>query len=258
MSAGSQLPARALLAAAVVALSGAVPQARPSLVVEPSRVDVHMLYHRTTVHVTASVPVGAKVAVLLVGREQSLTLKRKGKVLGAIWMNVGDVTFEKMPNVYLLSTTGTLTGFAPPAARQHLELGFDALAERNRGRPTADSLFGDLVKLKERDGLWKVAEDGVTVTTDAAGDQALAAADFVLPAKAPVGEYRVLAYTSLGGDTQLAGEGRVEVAQAGGAALITGLSRDHGLLYGILAVLIAGAAGLLTGVIFGRSAGKGH
>lgn len=258
MHATSFLPAQILVATSLVAMSGAVPQVRPSLTVEPSRVDVRMLYRQSIVHVAASVPVGAQVAVLLVGRDHSLTLKRKGKVMGAVWMNVGDVTFENVPVVYLLNTSTALAELAEQSVRTRLDLGFDALDRRAGGGPAADSLFGELVKLKERDGLWSVSEDGVTVTTAATGDGAVAVADFVLPAEVPTGEYDVRAYTFVDGEVRLAGEGSLRVAQAGGAALITKLARHHGLLYGILAVLIAAAAGLLTGFVFGRGAGKGH
>jgi uncharacterized protein (TIGR02186 family) len=247
-----------LVAAVALALSGEASAAQHSLVIEPSRVDVHMLYHETTVHVTAPVLADDGVAILLVGQERSLTLKRKGKVLGLIWMNVGDVTFEAVPDVYLLSTTCALSSLAAPAVLTRLDLGFDALGARSGGGATADTLFDELVELKERDGLWNVSERGVTVMPAGAEGGALATADFVLPAKVPPGGYRVLAYTFSGGNAELVGEGSVRVEQGGVAALITALSRAHGLLYGVLAVLIAGAAGLLTGVVFGRGARKGH
>jgi uncharacterized protein (TIGR02186 family) len=248
-----------LLAGSILALPGATPQEAPgSLTVEPSRVDVRMLYHETTVHVTAPVPTGAEVAILLVGEKHTLALKRKGKVFGVIWMNVGDVTFEAVPDVYLLSSTCALDDVATPDVLKRLDLGFDALDARSAASAQADSLFGELVQLKERDGLWGVSEDGVTVEPAGGNGGAVATTDFVLRAKVPPGEYRVLAYTFEGSAVTLSGEGRVRVAQGGVAAFIADLSERHRLLYGVMAVLIAGAAGLLTGVVFGRGARKGH
>jgi uncharacterized protein (TIGR02186 family) len=253
-----RLLAPAFVAAVALAPSGEASQAQESLVVQPSVVSVHMLYHESTVHVTAPVLTDDEVAILLVGQGRSLTLKRKGKVLGLIWMNVGDVTFDTVPDVYLLSTTCALSNLAAPAVLQRLDLGFDALAARSGGGATADTLFDELVQLKERDGLWGVSLKSVTVMPAGAEGGALATADFVLPAKVPPGEYRVLAYTFGGGNAELVGEGGVRVEEGGVAAFMSGLSQRHRLLYGILAVFIAGAAGLLTGVVFGRSARKGH
>ncbi|MCG6988540.1 MAG: TIGR02186 family protein [Gemmatimonadetes bacterium] len=258
MRAVFRLLAPTFVVAVALVLSGEASEAQESLVIQPSVVNVHMLYHESTVHVTAPVLADDEVAILLVGQERSLTLKRKGKVLGLIWMNVGDVTFETVPDVYLLRTTCALSSLAAPAVLTRLDLGFDALAARSGGGATADTLFDELVQLKERDGLWDVSEGRVEVMPAGAEGGALATADFALPAKVPPGEYRVLAYTFARGNAELVGEGSVRVEQGGVAALITALAGGHSLLYGVLAVLIAGAAGLLTGVVFGRGARKGH
>ena len=49
----------------------------------------------------------------------------------------------------------------------------------------------------------------------------------------------------------------ISVRLAGTAAVIRALSSEHGLLYGILSVVIALAAGLMSGLIFGHRSRKG-
>jgi uncharacterized protein (TIGR02186 family) len=251
-----------LLAATAAAVSTPAPQLGDGqLTVEPARVEVTMLYTGRTVRVTTSAPAGARVAISVAGNVRSLELKRKGKFLGLIWMNVGDVTFPALPELYLLRTTGPLMDLAEPDVLSRLGIGWEALRRQARDTAALPGLFGELVALKERDGLWDIQESGVT--TEPSGEGTVrATAEFFLPTKAPPGDYRVLAYAFGEGEAEaegtLLGEGRLQVAQVGIAAFIMNLARNHGLLYGVLAVLAAGAAGLLTGVVFGLGDRKGH
>jgi len=248
-----------VLTAAVLVAAFALPEPlspdAQSVQVEPPRIAVTMVYRGSALHVTAPVSAGASVAIVLQGEERDLALKRKGKVLGLIWMNVGDVSFEGVPDVYLLRTSAPFVDLAHPTVLRELGLGFGALG---RGGAALDpDLLGELARLKARDHLWDVAEG--TVTLEPAGDGVtMAVADFYLPAKAPPGEYSVRVYTFEEGVGSLAGETHVRVSRAGVAALITTLALHHGLLYGVLAVVVAAGAGLLTGVVFGLGGGKGH
>ena len=256
-------PARRVLVPALAATAAFVlPQENgptaPGVTVEPARVEMTMFYSGSGVHVRARVPAGAQVAILLTGRERDLDLKRKGKVFGIIWMNVADVHFEAVPSLYHLRTTCTLAQLAPPEVLERLGLGLDALGSRSARALADPSLFRELARLEWRDGLWDVTEAAVTLGAPRADGTTLAEADFLLPARTPPGEYRVRVYTFAGGEAELAGEAGLRVEQAGVAALISDLARRHGLLYGILAVVAAGAAGLLTGVVFGLGSKKGH
>ena len=255
MRARSRISAVALLAVLPFALPEPPAPDEQSVRVEPERVDVTMLYRGATVRVTAPVPEGAGVAVVVRGGVHDLTLKRKGKVLGLVWMNVGDVTFDGVPDLYLLHTSQALVELAEPTVLERSGLGFGALGT---GPAMADpKLREELSRLKERDGLWDFTEGTVTLTPSPGGGT-VAAADFFLPAKAPPGEYRVLVYAFEDGEPRVVGEGRVRVVQAGVSELISSLAVHHGLLYGILAVIVAAGAGLLTGVVFGLGGGKGH
>ncbi len=251
---------RALLPGLAVAAAAFVPSPRQSapVTIEPAQVEMTMLFTGSRVHVGAPVARGAQVAVVLEGTPRTLALKRKGKVLGFIWMNVGDVVFEAVPDVYLLRTTCPLAALAERSVRERLGVGLDALGALPENAGVDRSLFDELVRLKWRDGLWNVSEATVTVRPNEIDGNDLADTDFFLPARTPPGEYRIRVFAFVEGKAELAGEGRLRVAQAGGAAFISDLAERHGLLYGILAVVVAGAAGLLTGVVFGLGSKKGH
>lgn len=242
-------------------IAAAAPPAPPQTVgginVDPAEVQAGMFYAGATVHVSAVVPMDADVAIVCLGEGRPLKLKKKGKALGVIWMNVADVSFDEVPDLYLLRTSARLDGLAVPAVLKDLVVGYDALEARAGPGPGAEMLFDELTRLKERDRLWEVAEGTVHVQPAEDG-MALATTDFTLPAKAPPGVYRILVYAFRDGVGGVLGEGEVRVQQAGMAAFISSLATEHGLLYGALAASVAVVVGLATGFIFGLGSKGGH
>ncbi len=227
-----------------------------AVVVEPAEIVAGMFYAGATIHVSAVVPQGAAVTVLCHSEGHPLTLKRKGKALGLLWLNVGDVSFEDVPTAYLLATSRPLTSLAPDSVLEQLDLGFVALASRCDADASDPVLFSELVRLKQKERLWTVAENTVAVQP-AEGDAGLATTDITLPPKAGPGEYEVLVYAFQDERPELIGSARLRIRQAGVTGFITDLATDHGLLYGILAATVAIAVGLLTGLVFGMGS-KGH
>ncbi len=226
------------------------------VVVEPELVVTGMFYTGATVHVSAVVPAGADVAVLCRGEGHPLTLKRKGKVLGLLWMNVGDVSFEQVPALYLLDTSRPLGELAADTVLDALGLGVAALATRCDADASDPVLFSELARLKQKERLWRVAEGAVEIRSGEGGAE-LAVADLPLPPKAGPGDYEVLVYAFGSAQPELIGTGHVRVEQGGVSGFITELATKHGLLYGVLAALVAVVVGLLTGLIFGMGS-KGH
>jgi len=230
-------------------------RARGAMAVEPSEVLAGMFYDGATVHVSAVVPRDAGVAMLCRGEEHPLILRKRGRVLGLLWMNVGDVSFRSVPEVYLLNTSSPLGNLRP--APHELSVGFEALA-RGCGSESVDPpLFDELVRLKQGDGLWGTAEGAVHVQP-AEEDMALATTDFRLPATAEPGVYRILLYTFRDGREELTGSADLRVRRVGLSAFIADLAVRHGTLYGIMAALVAVAVGLLTGLFFGLGSKHGH
>ncbi|MEJ2215981.1 MAG: TIGR02186 family protein [Gemmatimonadota bacterium] len=247
-----------IVTAAAVAAAQAVPgQLIGGINVDPAEVSAGMFYTGATVHVSAVVPLGAEVAMVCLDEGHPVKLKKKGKALGVIWMNVADVSFGEVPDLYLLRTSNRLDRLAGPAALADLALGYAALQARADPGPGAEALFGELTRLKQRDRLWHVSEGSVHLQPAGSG-MALATADFALPAKAPPGAYQVLVYAFRDGTGELAAEGSLRIRQVGVAAFISTLATGQGFLYGGLAALIAVIVGLATGVVFGLGSKGGH
>jgi len=254
-SAALRLAVLLLLAAAG---AGAQEGARPgaTLSIDPGVIVAGMFYDGALLHVRAEVPAAAHVVVLARSEDAPLRLRRKGKALGIVWLNVGDVAWDPVPDLYLLHSSVALDSLGPAWERERLGIGIPSLRARARPDPVADSLFGELVRLKQKDGLWAVSAGAVSLETGT--DGVAAVADLPVPAKVEPGVYEVLVYAFEEGGGWLVGRGSFEVAQGGVPGFIASLAAEHGLLYGVLAVVVAVMVGLATGVVFGLGSKKGH
>jgi uncharacterized protein (TIGR02186 family) len=231
-----------------------------ALEVEPAAVQAGMFFDGATVTVSAIVPEELAVAVACVGPDERVVLNRKGKVFGLIWMNVEEVEFNDTPRLYQLNTSERLDRMASSASLLALGVGYRALEARagsQGGEVGRVELFRELVRLKESEGLFAVSE-GTVGTSPSGLDRTRVTTEFRLPDKTPPGEYEILLYGFSEGEGALLATGEVRLTQVGAASIISTLARDRGLLYGALAVVVAVAVGLLTGVVFSLGSKKGH
>jgi hypothetical protein len=190
--------------------------------VEPENIGIGLSYSGRTIRVTASVPACEGIVIRVTGADEPLALKKKGKKCGLLWMNVGEVHYEAVPTLYLLRSSRKLEELATPETLSRLGLGFDALRDRVpvESEDGARDLFGELVKLKERDRLFSSEASGVERSSLGAGNQQ-ASSEFFLPAKTPVGDYTVDVYRFDHGDGSLVGSATVHLERDAVVAWIT-------------------------------------
>lgn len=250
---------RPICGAALAVLIGAASPAgadasRSAVRVDPDKVDVTLFFSGATVAVTGTVPAGRQVVVLCRGKEQKLELKKKGKVWGVLWMNTAEISFDHLPILYLASSSAPLAEIAPPRALRRLGVGYDALAARAGTGATADD-FHELTKLKEQEGLFAQREGAVKLRPR--GDLLQVEAQCRVPARTPIGTYRVELYGFKNGQGELLASSSFRLAKVGVTQFITSLADTRGALYGICVVIVALVMGLLTGLVFGLK-GKAH
>lgn len=231
-----------------------------TLAVEPDVVRVGLFFNGALLHVQGTIPAGHQAAVVCAGNEGRLDLKKKGRVWGLFWMNTGDVVFDHVPSVYLLCTSAPLKELAPAGVLSRLGVGVEALEARTAAGGSAagrEKLFGELVRLKKDERLWSIVES--TLSLKPGGEGRLeAAADLFLPARTPPGEYRIRLVSFRDGEGEDVAETATAVRQEGFPAFTSRMAHERGLLYGIVSVVVAIAAGMLTGVIFGRGSRRPH
>jgi len=223
------------------------------VLVDPDNVQIGIFYSGRKIRVKASTPACEGVVMRITGPEEPLVLKKKGKKYGFLWMNVGEVHYEAVPTLYLLRSSRKLEEMATSETLKRLKIGFDALkAQIPAGsKDGAKELFGELVKLKQKDHLFSCEAASVELNATGNGWQE-ATGRFALPAKTPAGDYTVDVFRFQAGKGELIGTAPIHLERTSIVSFIASLAANHGLLYGCFAVAMAVLAGLFTGFIFGR------
>jgi uncharacterized protein (TIGR02186 family) len=231
--------------------------AEPSRVtVSPDKIQIGLFYGGQQVSVRAAVPEAEGVVVRVSGSTIDVKLKKKGRKAGILWMNVGEVEFRSVPSLMIVRSSSRLDLLASLQSLESLGIGYEALESKivEPGDPEEKRLFGEMVRLKERERLFSTKEGGIKFTPLGHGFQE-ASVSFFLPPKVTPGNYAVEVFAFKGGRGELLGRGSFEVDFSHSTEYISRMAKEHGLLYGCLAAIIAVLAGLLTGFIFGGKGG---
>ena len=224
------------------------------LILTPTRAEIGIFYGGVELVVSAEVDPDVELALLVTNSPSDIHLRKKGRVWGLFWAPTDDVIFNEVPHLYLLRTSTDIDDLAPEGILRELGLGYEAL-RHPRGEDGADDLFQEFIRLKESEGLFSVSSGTANVESRPASRSERTSLAVSLPANAPATTYSVQLFGFRDGELVTLGEGNFELRQSKPIAFITLLAQEHGLLYGLLAVVIALAAGLAVGFLFG-STGK--
>lgn len=242
------LPALAL---ATIAVLGATAGRAASSSVDPPRIQAGFFYNGATITVRGTVGESSQVVVRLVEPSQPQTYNRRGKIGGLIWGGIEHVTFRGAPGLYGLYTSAAITSMAAPTLRAELGLGYEVLRAQVEviGTQADKALMLDqLVRLKEREGLYRLASGTVQL-----GDEQRGYRDFhvtiPLPAATPPGAIDVTVFELAKGALVTTDRLVVRLDRVGLPEYLFRLSHEHGLAFGLLAVIVSLATGLGTGLL---------
>jgi len=251
------------LFAALVCLPPALRAEQPVTVnLEPASVNISAFYNGTDVTVHGQAPADAEILIRLTGTRHDVTLKKKGKVGGLLWMNVGEVTFENVPSVYLLYTSKGLGEMAAAANHNRwdsLGLGFEAIKQEMQVLPTPNDkevVFKEFMKLKNHEELYNLDPDAVRFES-AHGAMKTYTATIHVPSKLKPGTYQVDVIAVNGDEIIEGGSQQLKLTQIGFPAFLSSMAFGRALVYGIMSVVIAIFAGLGMSMVF-RSKGGAH
>ncbi|HIJ78626.1 MAG: TIGR02186 family protein [Desulfobulbaceae bacterium] len=227
-----------------------------NLSLEPAVVQISAFYNGTTVKVTGQIPATAEAVVRVTGSGEELHLKKKGKVGGLLWMNTGDVSFENAPTVVMLYTPAAITDLeASPVS----PFSFHALKEKVEILPATedkDFLFGEFLKLKQKDGLYITHQDAVSYGP-IENDTKTFTVEMTIPTMMKPGRYTVELAAAQNGHLIGIASKEMKIEMIGFPAELTKLAFGKPIFFGVMAVLIAIGAGLFTGILF-KSKGGAH
>lgn len=222
------------------------------------RITIGFFYSGSEVSVSGLSDPGLDYIVTITSPECHQNLKRKGKVGGVLWMNVGDLKCEKVPNLYFIQSTRKLDELLPANLREQYLLGYPAIGKHIEMEPLKDQAekdkwFAEFVKYKESKKLFFNAAGGFQIS-QVDGKQKYYM-EFKWPYQAPPGEYMATIYGVRDGKIVEQATSKVLVEQVGSVKLLANMAKNQGALYGILAILSAIGAGFGVGLVFGKGGG---
>jgi uncharacterized protein (TIGR02186 family) len=181
-----------------------------------------------------------EVVITVAGPSQPVTVRRKERRLG-IWVNVDSVDVDAAPSFYAVATTGPLAQVLSETENQRHRISIER-AIRSVGAPMtiADAeLFTEaVIRIRERSGLYQMLEGQVALD-----QQTLFRTAIDMPSDLTEGAYAIRIFLTRGGAVVSRYEGSIDVRKVGLERWLYSLSRNQPMLYGLMSLAIAIAAG---------------
>ena len=190
---------------------------------------------------------GYDVVVALAGPSDEMVVRRKARLAG-IWVNGASQLFAGVPASYALSATRPLDEIAAPRDLALLQIGADNLLFAPRGTVAEDreDFARSLKRLMRRRGLYSEAPSAVFLSPT------LFRATLPVPANVPIGRHVAQAFLFRDGRYIGSSSAELTVQKTGFEQVTYDFAHEHGLLYGLAAVLVAVLTGWLASVAFRR------
>ena len=185
-----------------------------------------------------------EIVVTVAGPRTDITVRRKDRVAG-IWANVDSMTFANTPAFYAVAATRPLEDVAPEDVRRRQEVGLDNLDLRPIGDdldPMAVAEFrAGLIRNKIAGNLFLADVAEISVLSDR-----LFRTRIKLPANVATGTYTVSVYYIRDGSPVHAQTTPLVVSKTGIGADVFLFAHTNAAAYGVIAIIIAVAAGWLA------------
>ncbi|MEL6521120.1 MAG: TIGR02186 family protein [Pseudomonadota bacterium] len=180
------------------------------------------------------------VIIAISGPSTPVTVRKKDRVAG-IWVNTEAVEVDLAPSLYKLVTTGPLSEILLDVEDLRHSISIPR-AIRSVGAPSdisdAAAFTEALIRIRKDQGLYQVLEDAVRMR-----DQTLFDAQIALPANLVEGTYDARVFLARDGTVIADYSTRIDVQKVGLERAIYRLAHDQPLVYGVLSLVIAIAAG---------------
>lgn len=231
-----------------LAVAGSAWAAEVSVTSSPDQIQMDARYDGTTLRVSGEVPAGSDVVVRLVGEPETVHLREKGKVFGLLWMNVGTVEFENVPRIYLTAASRSFDDLGPAGASLRVDGLRGSIVQQHPASTDGLDAVSELLRLKTGNGLY--AESSRPVQLEDKGGVRAFTATMAIPSALSPGGYTLEAVAVRDGAVLDTAAMPVKAQLVGLPAWLSRMAFDNGLLYGILATVIAILSGLAIGMVF--------
>ena len=180
------------------------------------------------------------VIVAIAGPSKPLTVRRKERVLG-IWVNTDAVEIDAAPSFYAVATTRPLDQVLSNVEDLRHRVSINR-AIRSVGAPAevedAQTFTDALIRIRKKNLSYQMLEGAVALD-----EQTLFRTAIELPANLTEGSYQTRIFLTRGGAVVSQFETAIEVRKVGLERWIYTLSREQPMIYGLMSLAIAIAAG---------------
>jgi len=186
-----------------------------------------------------------EVIITVEGPSLPASMRRKSLRFG-IWVNTDGIEVDSAPSFYAVATTApfedVLTHVEDLRHRVSIPRAIRAVG---LGVSDGQAFTDALIRIRERSDLYQLIEGAVTLR-----DQTLFDTSIQLPANLVEGDYRTRIFLTREGRVIDVFEQDIAVRKVGLERFIYNLAHDRPLIYGILSLAIAIAAGWLASAVF--------
>jgi uncharacterized protein (TIGR02186 family) len=187
------------------------------------------------------------VVVAVAGPKEPVVVRRKERRFG-IWINTDAVEVDEAPSFYAISTTGPLNEVLSSVEDLRHRVSIPR-AIRSVGAPQgvtdAQSFTDAVIRIRKDNGAYTLQEGGVVLD-----EQTLFRTSIALPSNLTEGSYPTRIFLTRGGRVVSVFETTIDVRKVGLERWLYNMSREQPLLYGLMSLAIAIAAGWGASVAF--------
>lgn len=213
--------------------------------ISQNTVEIRSDFNGTQLLIFGARNVAGDLAIVVRGPEMKATLRRKERIAG-MWMHVDQRKYHNLPVFYAVASTKPLSRLAPPRVLQSLGLGESRIVQASTNSP--DEEFDKaLTHAFDAKRWWQVPFGTISYF-----GESLFKVRINLPDSLPSGEYTAEVYLFNRG--KMVGFQTIPIRsyKTGFDATIADASRNHGLFYGLAAILMALFGGWIAHRLFHR------
>ncbi|MEW6602010.1 MAG: TIGR02186 family protein [Nitrospirota bacterium] len=229
--------------------------------VVPDRINVDSLYHGGKIDISGVTTPGSDVIIKISSAPKAAHLRKKGKTGGLLWMNVGELEFNPVSDVYLVYSTNEIRDILSQQQQDTYALGYDAFRRSVTVSPVdndadREKWTSEFIKMKEMNKTYAVSSGDIKIEHSTDKDSFLVHVDW--PYQAPPETYTVTAYSVRDGSVEESSEGTFTVEKVGALRFLSDMAFNGASTYGIVSIIIAVAAGFIVSIIFRGGKGGAH
>ncbi len=189
-----------------------------------------------------------QVVITVAGPSQPVVVRRKAKWNGIIWVNTDAVALDAAPSFYAVATSAPFPDAISEAENRRYRISIDHAIRASAAAasiPDAEDFTRALIRIRQNEGLYQTLEGRV-----AFDEQTLFRAEIDMPANLTEGEYVIRIFLTRAGRIVSSYETAIDVQKVGLERFLFTLSRERPVMYGLMALAIAIAAGWGASTVF--------